>query len=70
MKHIHCCPLQGITVDEKRIGAINSLADKLISQGRTDTSAVKERRDAMNQKYVFAFNMIYIIAYKIHLFKY
>lgn len=40
-------------MDEKRIKAINALADKLINQGRTDTSAVKERRNHMNQKYVF-----------------
>ena len=42
--------LQGISVDETRIKTINALADKLISQGRTDTSAVKERRNHMNQK--------------------
>ena len=41
---------QGITVDEKRIQAINALADKLISQGRTDTNQVKEKRANMNQK--------------------
>lgn len=47
----HCLELQkkandlesaGITVDDKRIADINALADKLISQGRTDTNAVKE----------------------------
>ncbi|KAL4238363.1 Spectrin beta chain [Mactra antiquata] len=56
----HCVELQkkandhesaGITVDGKRITAINALADKLINQGRTDTSAVKERRNNMNQKW-------------------
>lgn len=43
---------QGITVDDKRIADINALADKLISQGRTDTNAVKEKRNNLNQKYV------------------
>ncbi|XP_052269284.1 spectrin beta chain, non-erythrocytic 1-like isoform X3 [Dreissena polymorpha] len=54
----HCLELQkkandhesaGITVDERRIGEINKLADKLIQQGRTDTSAVEERRHTMNK---------------------
>ncbi|KAK7105089.1 spectrin beta chain, non-erythrocytic 5-like isoform X3 [Littorina saxatilis] len=56
----HCLELQkkvnnqesaGITVDEKRIQAINALADKLISQGRTDTNQVKEKRANMNQNW-------------------
>ncbi|KAL8620004.1 hypothetical protein ACOMHN_015286 [Nucella lapillus] len=56
----HCLELQkkandqesaGITVDEKRIQAINTLADKLISQGRTDTNQVKEKRANMNEKW-------------------
>ncbi|XP_076441755.1 spectrin beta chain, non-erythrocytic 5-like [Babylonia areolata] len=56
----HCLELQkkandqesaGITVDEQRIQAINALADKLISQGRTDTNQVKEKRANMNQKW-------------------
>ncbi|XP_071162084.1 spectrin beta chain-like isoform X8 [Mytilus edulis] len=56
----HCCELQkkandqesaGITVDNGRIKFISDLADKLISQGRTDTGIVKERRDAMNKKW-------------------
>ncbi|XP_052769142.1 spectrin beta chain, non-erythrocytic 2-like isoform X1 [Mya arenaria] len=56
----HCIELQkkandhesaGITVDEKRIAAINALAVKLIKQGRTDTSAVEEKRDSMNKKW-------------------
>ena len=41
---------KGITVDDKRIADINALADKLISQGRTDTNAVKEKRNNLNQK--------------------
>lgn len=45
---------QGITVDDKRIADINALADKLISQGRTDTNAVKEKRNNLNQKYVIS----------------
>ncbi|BFZ07506.1 hypothetical protein BsWGS_10543 [Bradybaena similaris] len=56
----HCLELQkkvndlesaGITVDEKRIKDINALADRLISQGRTDTMQVKEKRSDMNQKW-------------------
>ncbi|XP_048733527.1 spectrin alpha chain, non-erythrocytic 1-like isoform X2 [Ostrea edulis] len=56
----HCLELQkkandlesaGITVDDKRIADINALADKLISQGRTDTNAVKEKRNYLNQKW-------------------
>ncbi|XP_061172689.1 spectrin beta chain, non-erythrocytic 5-like [Saccostrea echinata] len=56
----HCLELQkkandlesaGITVDDRRIAGINALADKLISQGRTDTNAVKEKRNNLNQKW-------------------
>lgn len=47
---IFACVCQGITVDDKRIADINALADKLISQGRTDTNAVKEKRNYLNQK--------------------
>ncbi|GFO34699.1 spectrin beta chain, non-erythrocytic 5-like, partial [Plakobranchus ocellatus] len=56
----HCLELQkkannvesaGITVDEKRIKSINALADRLISQGRTDTLQVKEKRADMNLKW-------------------
>ncbi|XP_059148013.1 spectrin beta chain, non-erythrocytic 2-like isoform X3 [Physella acuta] len=56
----HCLELQkkvnnlesaGITVDEKRIQAINNLADRLIAQGRTDTQQVKEKRADMNKKW-------------------
>nr|XP_022333961.1 spectrin alpha chain, non-erythrocytic 1-like isoform X4 [Crassostrea virginica] len=43
--------VRGITVDDKRIADINALADKLISQGRTDTNAVKEKRNNLNQKW-------------------
>ncbi|XP_055956724.1 spectrin beta chain, non-erythrocytic 2 isoform X1 [Patella vulgata] len=54
----HCLELQkkanniesaGITVDESRIKSINDLADRLISQGRTDTETVKRKRDEMNK---------------------
>lgn len=41
---------QGITVDEKRIKDINTLADKLIAQGRTDIVQVKEKRAKINEK--------------------
>ncbi|XP_055880886.1 spectrin beta chain, non-erythrocytic 2-like isoform X3 [Biomphalaria glabrata] len=56
----HCLELQkkandlesaGITVNEKRIKDINALADRLISQGRTDTMQVKEKRADMNHKW-------------------
>ncbi|KAK3092932.1 hypothetical protein FSP39_009051 [Pinctada imbricata] len=56
----HCCELQkkandlesaGITVDDRRIKEINDLAEKLISQGRTDTEAVKDKRDGVNQRW-------------------
>lgn len=51
---------QGITVDDKRIADINALADKLISQGRTDTNAVKEKRNNLNQKYVIFKNLLLV----------
>lgn len=51
---------QGITVDDKRIADINALADKLISQGRTDTNAVKEKRNNLNQKYVIFYQLLSI----------
>ncbi|PVD25646.1 hypothetical protein C0Q70_13305 [Pomacea canaliculata] len=56
----HCIELQkkvnnqesaGITVDEKRIKDINTLADKLIAQGRTDIVQVKEKRTKINEKW-------------------
>ena len=42
--------LQGVTVDQTRINAINKLADKLINQGRMDTAFVKDKRDSLNTK--------------------
>lgn len=51
---------QGITVDDKRIADINALADKLISQGRTDTNAVKEKRNNLNQKYIIFKNLLLV----------
>ncbi len=42
--------LQGVTVDEGRIRAINQLADKLISQGRTDKDAIKRQKASLNEK--------------------
>jgi len=50
----HCLALQkkvndvegGVTVDEERISGIKKLADKLITQGRTETKAIKDRKDA------------------------
>lgn len=56
----HCLALQrklddvdsDMRVDDSRIKAINSLADKLIRQGRSDTRSVQQRRDHFNSKYV------------------
>lgn len=59
---------QGITVDDKRIADINALADKLISQGRTDTNAVKEKRNNLNQKYVI-FHQSLLISFECYFFK-
>ena len=43
--------MQGITVDEGRVNAINKLADKLISQGRTDTKLILDKKNSLNTKY-------------------
>ena len=43
---------QGVTVDEERIKVINQLADRLISQGRTDKDAIKRQKASLNEKYV------------------
>ena len=51
MDHVYVyVVLQGVTVDQARIQAIIKLADKLISQGRTDARMVKDKRDSLNQK--------------------
>ena len=42
--------LQGVTVDEDRVKAINNLADRLITQGRTENQDVKEKRNNLNEK--------------------
>lgn len=59
---------QGITVDDKRIADINALADKLISQGRTDTNAVKEKRNNLNQKYVIFYQSL-LMSFECYFFK-
>lgn len=41
-----------MTVDEERVDAIKKLADKLISQGRTDVNFVQDKRDSLISKYV------------------
>lgn len=56
----HCLALQrklddvdsDMRVDDARIKVINSLADKLIRQGRSDTRSVQQRREHFNTKYV------------------
>lgn len=55
----HCCALQrklddvdsDMRVDDSRMRKINALADKLIRQGRSDTRAVQQRREELNQKW-------------------
>ena len=46
-----CTYVQGVTVDEARIKAINQLADRLITQGRTENQGVRDKRDTLNDKY-------------------
>ena len=46
-----CVCTQGVTVDESRIKAINQLADRLITQGRTENQGVRHKRDHLNDKY-------------------
>lgn len=55
----HCLALQrklddvdsDMRVDDMRIKGINTLADKLIRQGRSDTRTVQQRRDNFNSKW-------------------
>ncbi|XP_022241663.1 spectrin beta chain, non-erythrocytic 1-like [Limulus polyphemus] len=55
----HCLALQrklndvdsDMLVDDSRIKTINSLADKLIRQGRSDTQALQHRREELNHKW-------------------
>lgn len=55
--------MQGVTVDEDRVGAVTRLADKLITQGRTDVDFVKDKRDSLVTKSVNAniYNSIQIV---------
>ena len=41
---------QEVVVDDARIEAINNLADRLINQGRTDTEAIRTKKDDLNQQ--------------------
>ena len=43
--------MQGVTVDEDRVNSIKMLADKLITQGRTDTKFIQDKRDSLVDKY-------------------
>jgi len=43
--------VQGVTVDEARVNSINKLAEKLITQGRTDTKFIRDKRDSLDDKY-------------------
>jgi len=40
-----------VTVDEARVNAIKKLAEKLITQGRTDTKFIQDKRDSLDEKY-------------------
>ena len=54
----HCLSLQrrlgdmdsDMQVDDSRIKSINKLAEKLIRQGRTDTSKIQQKKDHVNQQ--------------------
>lgn len=60
----HCLALQrklediDNRVDEGKIETINNLADKLIRQGRSDTQSIQQRRQNLNNKYIFTFKML------------
>jgi len=43
--------VQGVTVDEARVNSIKKLAEKLITQGRTDTKFIQDKRDSLDEKY-------------------
>jgi len=43
--------VQGVTVDEARVNSIKKLAEKLITQGRTDTKFIQDKRDSLDDKY-------------------
>lgn len=53
----HCLALQrklediDNRVDEGKIESINSLADKIIRQGRSETQSIQQRRQNLNNKY-------------------
>lgn len=55
--------LQGVTVDEQRVNDIKKLADKLISQGRTDVDFVQGKRDTLVNKYVVLFLRYFIVSF-------
>jgi len=48
---IVCGDVQGVTVDEARVNSIKKLAEKLITQGRTDTKFIQDKRDSLDEKY-------------------
>ena len=50
--YVFVVSLQGVTVDESRVNDIKKLADKLISQGRTDVKFVQDKRDNLIAKSV------------------
>jgi len=50
--------VQGVTVDEERVNAIKKLAEKLITQGRTDTKFIQDKRDSLVTKYVCFLNLV------------
>lgn len=51
-------------MDEARVNGIKKLADKLISQGRTDIKFIQDKKDSIVEKYVLvAFFVIYAMEY-------
>lgn len=52
-----------MNVDEARIKSINKLADKLISQGVTDTSVIKDKKDYLNTRYWHILSVVCLSLY-------
>ena len=52
-------------MDEERVNSIKKLAEKLITQGRTDTKFIQDKRDSLDDKYqlfyclTFSYTVLY-----------
>jgi len=57
--------MQGVTVDEARVDSIKKLAEKLITQGRTDTKFIQDKRDSLDNKYKY---ILLLFAYDLNLY--